>query len=71
MRVRYELWALDGDGRAEHGAEEQVNRVFTVPEMRLLAEAAGLAVHAVVPAYADGPIGADTFHLLLLAEPAR
>lgn len=70
MRVRYELWAVDSDGRAEHGEELQTNRLFSVPEMRQLAAAAGLSVRAVVPAYADGPIGADTFHLLLVAEPA-
>jgi ubiquinone/menaquinone biosynthesis C-methylase UbiE len=62
MHVRYEL-ALDGE---EHD-EEQVNRVFTVPEMRLLAQAAGLDVRSFVPAYADGEIDRDTFHILLLA----
>jgi SAM-dependent methyltransferase len=69
MHVRYELWALGGDGQGEHAGEEQVNRVFSVPEMRRLAASADLGVRAVVPAYADGPIAADTFHLLLVAEP--
>jgi SAM-dependent methyltransferase len=69
MRVRYELWAVDGDGRAELGVEQQVNRVFSAPEMRSLAAAAGLAVLDVVAAYVEGPIRSDTFHLLLLAEP--
>lgn len=67
MHVRYELWALDGDATVEHDVEAQTNRAFTVPEMRLLAEAAGLQVRALVPAYVDGAIGADTFHLLLVA----
>jgi SAM-dependent methyltransferase len=70
MRVRYELWAVDGDGRAERGEEEQVNRLFTVPEMRLLASQAGIAVREIIAAYTHGPIGADTFHALLVAEPA-
>ena len=42
MHVQYELWAVDGDGATEHDLEQQTNRLFTVPEMRLLAEAAGL-----------------------------
>jgi ubiquinone/menaquinone biosynthesis C-methylase UbiE len=62
MHVRYEI-VLEGE---EH-AEEQVNRVFTVPEMHLLAETAGLEVRALVPAYAHGPIELDTFHVLLVA----
>ena len=70
MQVAYELWAVDGDGRAEHGEELQTNRLFSAPEMRMLAAAAGLSVHDVVPAYTDGPIGPNTFHLLLVAEPA-
>jgi SAM-dependent methyltransferase len=65
MRVRYEI-ALDG----ERHEEEQVNRVFTVPEMRLLAETAGLDVRAFVAAFADGPIDRDTFHVLLVAGAA-
>ncbi len=69
MHVRYELWAVNGDGRGEHAEEEQTNRLFSAPEMRQLAAAAGLDVLEIVPAYADGPIDADTFHLLLVAEP--
>ena len=69
MRVHYELCAVDADGRAERSEESQSNRLFSIPEMRRLAVAAGLSVLTVVPAYADGPIDSDTFHLLLLAEP--
>jgi len=68
MHVQYELWAVDGDGATEHGLEQQTNRIFSVPEMRLLADAAGLRLRAVVPAYADGKIGPDTYHLLAFAE---
>jgi hypothetical protein len=68
MHVQYELWAIDGDGATEHGVEDQANRVFTVPEMRLLADLAGLRVGTVVPAYATGDIEPDTYHLLVLAE---
>jgi SAM-dependent methyltransferase len=65
MHVRYEI-----ELGVERHAEEQVNRVFTVPEMLLLAEAAGLDVRSCVPAYADGEIDLDTFHVLLVAAPA-
>lgn len=68
MHVEYELWAVDGDGAAEHSLEQQTNRVFTVPEMRLLAETAGLRVRTIVPAYANDEIGPDTFHVLVVAE---
>jgi SAM-dependent methyltransferase len=70
MHVQFELWALDDDGLVEHAEEQQTNRIFSAPEMRLLAAAAGLDVHAVVPAFAAGPIGPDTFHLLLVAGAA-
>ena len=42
MRVRYELLLVAGEGRLERAEEEHVNRCFSVPEMRLLAESAGL-----------------------------
>jgi SAM-dependent methyltransferase len=70
MHVRYELWATADDGGVEHDEEVQTNRLFSVPEIRLLATAAGLDVRAVVPAYADGEIDPDTFHVLLVAEVA-
>jgi SAM-dependent methyltransferase len=63
MSVRYEL-SLDG----EHASETQVNRVFSVPELRLLAETAGLEVRSFVPAYQQGGIELDTFHVLLVAD---
>ena len=68
MHVRYDLLVLDGYGSAEHAQEEQANRLFSAPEMRLLASEAELDVRAIVPAYVEGPIDADTFHLLLVAE---
>ncbi len=46
MHVRYKLTLGD-----RSFSETQTNRVFSVPEMRLLAEAAGLVVREVVPAY--------------------
>jgi 2-polyprenyl-3-methyl-5-hydroxy-6-metoxy-1,4-benzoquinol methylase len=66
MHVRYEL-SLDG----ETFSETQVNRAFSVPELRLLAETAGLEARSFVPAYADGQIELDTFHVLLAAGRAR
>lgn len=66
MTVRYEL-SLDG----EHFSETQVNRAFSVPEMKLLAETAGLDVRSLVPAYREGEIELDTFHVLLVAGSGR
>jgi hypothetical protein len=66
MHVRYDL-SLDG----EQFSETQVNRSFSVPEMRLLAENAGLDVRVLVPAYQQGEIGLDTFHVLLVTGGGR
>ena len=57
-------------GQASSGEEEQTNRVFTVPEMRLLADARGLGSDAIVPAYAKGEIDETTFHCSLVAACA-
>ena len=65
MRVRYELSVED-----EQSSETQANRVFSVPEMRLLAEMAGLDVRAHVAAYSDGQVELDTYHVLLVTGPA-
>jgi SAM-dependent methyltransferase len=70
MDVRYELWLTDTDGRVSNAAEVQTNRFFSVPEMHLLATAAGLDVRAIVPAYREGPIDRGVFHLLLVAAPS-
>ena len=66
MHVHYDL-SLDG----EEFSEEQINRSFSVPEIRLLAESADLDVRAFAPAYRPGEIGLDTFHVLLVAGAAR
>jgi hypothetical protein len=68
MRVRYELIAIDHEGRAVHQEETQTNRFFSVPEMQLLAEVSGLRVREIVPAYRSGPIDSATFHLMLVAD---
>jgi SAM-dependent methyltransferase len=70
MRVRYELIAVDEERYATRVEEEQTNRFFSAPEMHLLANAAGLRVREIVPAYRAGPIDARTFHLMLVAEHA-
>jgi SAM-dependent methyltransferase len=69
MRVEYELLVLADDGRVEGAREVQVNRFFSVPEIRLLAATAGLETRAVVPAYREDAIDADTFHVMLVATP--
>ena len=69
MHVRYDLSVPTA---TQVLRETQVNRFFSVPEMRLLAESAGLDVRAVVPAYAaTAAIELDTFHVLLVAEAGR
>jgi SAM-dependent methyltransferase len=70
MHVRYELTALDDEGRASRQEELQTNRFFSVPEMTLLADAAGLRVRKIGPAYRSGPIDRETFHLMLVASQA-
>ena len=69
MHVDYELIELRHDGGWSRGAERQSNRSFEVEEMERLLRAAELEPRAVVPAYADGNVAADTFHVIAVAEP--
>jgi SAM-dependent methyltransferase len=69
MTVRFDLIVEAADGACERWQEEQTNRMFTAPEIRLLAERAELSVKDIVPAYSRGLISGDTFHLLLVATP--
>lgn len=70
MRVRYELLLFDAAGGFEQGEETHENRCLSVPEMQVLAEVAGLEPQAFVPAYREGAIDGETFHLLLVASVA-
>jgi SAM-dependent methyltransferase len=67
MHVDYEVIELAPDGSYQRETERQSNRFFAVEEMRALMELAGLRVEHFVPAYEDGEIGADTFHVMALA----
>jgi SAM-dependent methyltransferase len=69
MHVDYEVLELGADGSYRRETERQSNRFFAVEEMRALMQLAGLRVERFVPAYEDGEIGADTFHVMALAEP--
>ena len=72
MEVEYDLVDLRPDGTYERWRERQLNRFFSVEEMRALMAAAGLATVDSVPAYQDsGEIQADTFHVLALARVPR
>ena len=51
-------------------SETQANRAFSVPEMKLLAETAGVGVRSFVPAYTHGKITLDTFHVLFVGGAA-
>ena len=70
MHVSYEVIELRPDGSYERETERQSNRFFAVEEMRALMELAGLRVERFVPAYGEGEIGPDTFHVIGLAEAA-
>jgi SAM-dependent methyltransferase len=70
MHVSYDVVELRADGGFARERERQSNRFFGVEEMRGLMQLAGLRVERFVPAYEDGEIGPDTFHVMALAEPA-
>jgi SAM-dependent methyltransferase len=69
MHVTYDVVELRADGGYARERERQSNRFFGVEEMRALMQLAGLRVERFVPAYEDGEIGADTFHVMALAVP--
>jgi SAM-dependent methyltransferase len=68
MQVDYELIELRGDGGWERHAERQENRFFGVEEMRALVAAAGLEAERFVPAYEDGAVTGETFHVMVVAR---
>ena len=69
MHVDYELVELARRRQLRALARAPDQPLLLGREMRALMDAAGLAVRALVPAYADGgEIDADTFHVLALAR---
>jgi SAM-dependent methyltransferase len=68
MHVEYEVIELGAEGSYRRDTERQANRFFAVEEMRALMELAGLKVEQFVPAYEEGEIGAETFHVIALAS---
>jgi SAM-dependent methyltransferase len=70
MHVSYDVVELRADGGYARERERQSNRFFAVEEMRALMALAGLRLDRIVPAYADGAIGPDTFHVMALAVRA-
>jgi SAM-dependent methyltransferase len=70
MHVSYDVVELRADGSYMRERERQSNRFFAVEEMRALMKLAGLRVERFVPAYEDGEIGAETFHVMALAKAA-
>lgn len=69
--VNYELLELDGDGTYERWEETQANRFFSVAEMETLLTQAGLNTAAFSPAYTDGGIDDQTFHVIAVAKVKR
>jgi SAM-dependent methyltransferase len=67
MHVDYELIELRGDGGWERHTERQENRFFGVEEMCALVSEAGLQVERFVPAYGDGEVTGETFHVMVVA----
>jgi SAM-dependent methyltransferase len=70
MHVSYDVVELRADGGFARERERQSNRFFAVEEMRALMQLAGLRLERFVPAYADGGIGLDTFHVIAVARAA-
>jgi SAM-dependent methyltransferase len=70
MHVSYDVVELRGDGGYARERERQSNRFFGVEEMRALMRLAGLVVDRFVPAYENGEIGPDTFHVIAVAGAA-
>lgn len=72
MTVSYELIELSADGNeVTRGGERQSNRFFTLAEMRLLLQIAGVELERFVPAYEDGEISSETWHVLAVARAGR
>jgi SAM-dependent methyltransferase len=70
MHVSYDVVELRADGGYARERERQSNRFFAVEEMRALMQLGGLHVERFVPAYEEGEIGPDTFHVIALAGAA-
>jgi SAM-dependent methyltransferase len=68
MEVEFELIELRADGSYERWAESQSNRFFFLDEMRTLLGRAGMRTEHVVPAYREGEIDDETFHVLAVAR---
>lgn len=72
MSVSYELIELSADGHdVTRGGERQSNRFFTLAEMRLLLQIAGVELERFVPAYEDGEISSETWHVLAVGRAGR
>lgn len=67
--VSYEIVAEGSDGRVELN-ETQVNRYFLVEEMAAFLEASGFDPLEFLPAYTEGAIDEDTWHILAVARKA-
>ena len=70
MHVSYDVVELRADGTFVREREQQSNRFFAVEEMRALMQLAGLRAERFVPAYEDGNVGPDTFHVIAVAGAA-
>lgn len=69
MTVSYELIESSAGGTdVARGGERQCNRFFTLAEMRLLMQIAGVPLERFVPAYEDGEISSETWHVLAVAR---
>lgn len=72
MSVGYELIELSADGSdVARGGERQRNRFFSLAEMRLLLQVAGIELERFVPAYEDGEVNSETWHVMAVARAGR
>jgi SAM-dependent methyltransferase len=67
LEVEFELLELRADGGYERWRESQTNRYFALDEMQALLDGGGLNSRRFLPAYSDGTIDENTFHILAVA----
>lgn len=69
MTVSYELIEFGADGASvARGGERQSNRFFTLAEMGLLLRVAGVQLDRFIPAYEDGEVSGETWHVIAVAR---
>ena len=71
MEVDFELLELHADGRYIRWSESHTNRFLSLDEMEAFLRDSDLQLDRFVPAYSDGEIDDETFHVLALAKTGQ